>query len=85
VLDFSKDGAAFFFKGEVSKKNFALNGLTLQMKAPRFYEMSGTTEPLVQHHAPEDTNTRVFLSNIILIQYLIPAQSFKLIVPYYYL
>jgi hypothetical protein len=83
VLDFSKDGAAFFFRGEVSKQNFSLNCLALEMKAPISYEMSGTTEPLMQHHVPEGVNTRVFLSNIILIQYLIPAQSFKLIVPYY--
>jgi len=85
VLDFPKDGTAFFFKGEVSKKNFSLNGLTLEMKAPRSYEMSGITELLVQHHVPEDVNTRVFLPNIILIQYSIPAKSFNLIVPYYYL
>jgi len=52
------------------------------MKAPRSYETSGTTDPLMQLHVPEDMNTRVFLSNIILIQYLMPAQSFKLIVPY---
>lgn len=82
MLDFSKDGAAFFFKGEVSKKNFALNCLALEMKAPRSYETSGTTDPLIHHHVPEGMNTQVFLPNIILIQYFIPAQSFKVIVPY---
>ena len=82
MLDFSKDGAGFFLRGEVSKKNFSSNCLALEMKAPRSYEMSGTTNPLMQHHVPDAVNTRVFLSSVILIQYLIPAQSFKLIVPY---
>lgn len=79
VLDFSKDGATFSFKGEQSKNNFSLNCLALEKKAPTSYEMSGTSHPLTQHHVPEDVNTRVFPSNIILIQYLIPGQSFKLI------
>lgn len=42
VPDFSKDGAAFFY-GDVSKNNFSLSCLVLEMKAPRSYEMS---EPL---------------------------------------
>jgi hypothetical protein len=43
---------------------FFLERLSLKMKAPRSFEMSGTTRPMTQHHIPEDSKLEYHRSSI---------------------